>query len=424
MPQGKAKSLHASLTEAFCRRLKPATAPAVLDCYSTSVPNLSLRVTPPSKVYLGGLKTWRFAGRFEGKQFVITIGRHPDWPSEEAHKRAREIQVILDKGLSPRQVLFPRQEPAPAATTLPPADTVQQMFERYEPTLDEKSGRHQRAVRSYFERFVLPTLGERSVHMIKKRDIADLLKTVKDRSGPVAANRCATAISAWFAFLIRDGILEASPATKLPKTEEKERQRCLSMDELVLVWRAAEAMGGPAGRFVQLLLAVPVRRDEASALPWAEIRGSEWVVPAVRNKSGRDFLIPLTSLARSILDRCDDTGGFVFSLSGSHPITGFSRIKRALDSAIDKLQGPLAQPLERFTFHDLRRSIRTHLARLGVSDAIGERLLNHQMDKLRRTYDVHDYKIEKAAALELWSDCMLRALAAAPCEVPDLEAAE
>src|SRR5499427_1169597 len=56
-----------------------------------------------------------------------------------------------------------------------------------------------------------------------------------------------------------------------------------------------------------------------------------------------------------------------------------------------------------FTPHDLRRTGRTGLARLGIKVDIAERVLNHARERIEATYDVHDYIEEKRAALEKWA---------------------
>jgi integrase len=52
-----------------------------------------------------------------------------------------------------------------------------------------------------------------------------------------------------------------------------------------------------------------------------------------------------------------------------------------------------------FTAHDLRRTGRTGLAKLGVKTDIGERVLNHARERIEATYDVHGYIDEKREAL-------------------------
>jgi integrase len=56
-----------------------------------------------------------------------------------------------------------------------------------------------------------------------------------------------------------------------------------------------------------------------------------------------------------------------------------------------------------FTAHDLRRTGRTGLAKLGIKTDIGERVLNHTRERIEATYDVHGYIDEKREALDKWA---------------------
>lgn len=59
--------------------------------------------------------------------------------------------------------------------------------------------------------------------------------------------------------------------------------------------------------------------------------------------------------------------------------------------------------LPRWTIHDIRRTFRTKLSECGVSREIAERLLNHlQGNPIERTYDRHEYWVEKREALIKW----------------------
>ena len=54
-----------------------------------------------------------------------------------------------------------------------------------------------------------------------------------------------------------------------------------------------------------------------------------------------------------------------------------------------------------WTWHDLRRTCRTLLARIGADDLVAELILNHALPgKLRRTYVLHKYESEMREALE------------------------
>jgi hypothetical protein len=53
--------------------------------------------------------------------------------------------------------------------------------------------------------------------------------------------------------------------------------------------------------------------------------------------------------------------------------------------------------------HDLRRTVRTGLGKLGVQPHIAEAVLNHLPPKLIRTYDRNTYAAEKKAVLDQWA---------------------
>jgi integrase len=104
----------------------------------------------------------------------------------------------------------------------------------------------------------------------------------------------------------------------------------------------------------------------------------------------------------------------IFATSGNRLFVNFSRAKRELtrlimdarrqaaaDAGLDPKQ---VQAMPRWTIHDLRRTARTRMARLGTEPEIAERVINHVPGGLRATYDVHLYRAEKRAALALWAD--------------------
>ena len=55
-----------------------------------------------------------------------------------------------------------------------------------------------------------------------------------------------------------------------------------------------------------------------------------------------------------------------------------------------------------FTPHDLRRTLRTKLAELGVNDIVAERVLGHKLQGMMAIYNQHHYDTEKRQALSLW----------------------
>ncbi len=171
------------------------------------------------------------------------------------------------------------------------------------------------------------------------------------------------------------------------KPKELARTRILSDDELRAVWKAAET-SGVFGDLVRFILVTATRGSEAAHMRRCELSGVDWLIPAERYKSKIDHLIPLSSVAQSLIRK---DGDLIFTLTGNFPITGFSVFKAELD----KVSG-----VSGYRLHDLRRTARSLLSRAGVSSDIAERCLGHVMGGVRGTYDRYEYRDEKAQAFE------------------------
>ncbi len=121
-------------------------------------------------------------------------------------------------------------------------------------------------------------------------------------------------------------------------------------------------------------------------------------IPAFRMKGKRAHVIPITGEMRRVLGDAlidDPVGEFVFSSTLGHkPYQAWSRAKRQFDK--------LAALSNHWVYHDIRRTVRTGMARLGTSRDICERILAHAPDKLDQVYDHHDYLPQIKNALDAW----------------------
>jgi integrase len=76
----------------------------------------------------------------------------------------------------------------------------------------------------------------------------------------------------------------------------------------------------------------------------------------------------------------------------------------------------------KFTPHDLRRTVRSRLAALGVNSIVARKVLNHALDGMDRIYDRHAYLDEKRDALQRWTDELRAILAGADRKVVPIRA--
>lgn len=123
-----------------------------------------------------------------------------------------------------------------------------------------------------------------------------------------------------------------------------------------------------------------------------------WVIPKERVKSRKAHRVYLTALALELIGQADT---FVFpSPKPDRPI---------LRSALAKYVGRNKYfGLSEWTPHDLRRTARTIMSRIGIPDEHAEAVLGHAKQGMKKVYDQHDYKDEKAEALIKWEAELLR----------------
>ncbi len=112
-------------------------------------------------------------------------------------------------------------------------------------------------------------------------------------------------------------------------------------------------------------------------------------------------------------------GDYLFTTTaGRRPISGYSKMKARFDRAVAKLAGG---PIEHFTLHDLRRTVRTGLAQAAVSVFVAELIIGHRQAGVHAVYDLHRYDGEMLAGLREWEARLMRIVApepAAPNVVP------
>jgi hypothetical protein len=137
----------------------------------------------------------------------------------------------------------------------------------------------------------------------------------------------------------------------------------------------------------------------------------------------RDFLDPVAGRARADAEAAprpqlwpghDAKAGPDWRLLGAiagSGFRGFSKLKARIDATIRANReheaaaaNGEAQPMPPWRWHDLRRTARTGMTRLGVPRDHAEAAINHVSgrSKLERTYDRHDYAEEIAAVLKRW----------------------
>lgn len=210
----------------------------------------------------------------------------------------------------------------------------------------------------------------------------DVLYAIERIEAPSARSHAIKDIRTFFNWCV-PRFLNSSPAEGLRAPSLVTRERVLSDDELVKVWREAEQMG-TFGVIVRLCILLGQRRGEISAIRPAFIDGQRLTLPSTLTKNSREHSIPLTPLSQELLKACP------FSFNG------WSKSKARLD----RLSGVTG-----WTLHDLRRTFATNLAALGTPIHVTEKILNHVSGVtggLTGIYQRHSYWPEQVEAMQEW----------------------
>jgi integrase len=320
--------------------------------------------------------------RHNGQQVIKSLGRHRALTPDTARAKAKQLLGTVASGVDPF---------AQALSGEGFAIAVDRYLDRKRPLL--RPGSFSEAER-YLRNYSTPLHGLR-LAQIDRRKIAALLGDIETSSGPVSRNRSRSALSAFFAWAIAEGLIDTNPVLKV--NEGGSRERTLTPDEIVVLWRGLGAE--PFGEIVRLLLLLGQRRDEIGELSWTEIDLARKliVLPASRTKNGREHTLPLSAQAFAILERQPrrNSSPFVF---GDRGFNSWSSAKAALDKRL---------AIAPWRLHDLRRSCATGMAELGVLPHIVEAVLNHVSGHkagVAGTYNRAKYEPEMRAGLQRWAD--------------------
>lgn len=355
---------------------------------------LYIRVMPT------GSKSWVLRYMVDNKAKRMTLGQYPGVSAAEARQKALDAKKQLQRGVDPveqrkRQEDANRQAP----------DFAFMLEEFWEKELKASpSGKERRRL---IEKDALPFLGGKKVAEITRRDVVLLVDKVRDRA-PVAANRMQGALVRLFNFAAERGVIDFSPLVGLRKKSEAPRQRVLSVEEMKLFWAMTEAESQTMNTFtstklaLRLVLLTGQRPGEVAGMTWDEIDGDTWNIPAARRKGRTAQIVPLSNLALEIINEARLISGqskYVFQSPQGNADRPMERL--SLSRAVSRhLQECGFQ--EVWTPHDLRRTVRTGLAELGVDDMVAEQVLGHKIPGIMGVYNQHSYASEKRAALGKW----------------------
>lgn len=354
------------------------------------LPGLHIRVSAT------GGKVWYLATRVDGRLRRIKLGSYPVISLSDARQSAQGILRDIALGKYAESALG-----SPETPTL--GDIIPQFIDRHA----KRHTKDWKGTQSVLLR--MKNLHTKPIDQIKRADVVRELEAmiadIEDNGGKgTRANRGLAAIKKLYSWCIDQGTVEISPVAALkPLIKEVARERWLTDDEIKSFWRGCEAEGYPFEQFGKLLLLTGQRLREISDMRWSELdlEKATLTLKGSRTKNGTMHVLPLSPQAVSILSAIPRflDSDFVFTTTGTTPISGFGRFKQRIDVFV-------GLDADNWRFHDLRRTVATNMAILRVQPHIIEAVLNHRtgiVSGVAAVYNRHAYLDEKRGALEQWA---------------------
>ena len=359
-------------------------------------------------VYPSGKKSWAVRYRDArqlnkvGKpaQRKATLGPVDRMTLGQARKEARALMSRVDDGD------YPAGKNEPSATG---RDTVEDVAKRFFKEHRKRDGSPLREssrdeIKRQFKAYITPAIGQRPIAEVTGDEVRKMVKERLDEGRGIMANRLHATLSSFFKWCCHKDqrILAANPYSGFDKPAgEVARERVLSNTELAALWHAAGATAQPFGPIIRLLILTGQRREEVTGMREVEIdtTRAEWTIPSERAKNGDRHVVHLSQPALDELAKVKRVGrkGLIFTTNGTAVYGGHGKAKAALDKAL--------QFNEHWIIHDIRRTVATGMAALGVPVTVIESIENRRTGTrsgVAGIYNRHQYRDEMELALVAW----------------------
>jgi len=382
------------LTDTTIRNAKPKEKPIKL----SDGGGLFLLIQP------GGVKLWRLAYRFAGKQKTLAFGIYPTISLANARAQRDAARKQLADGVDP-SVERKLEKQARVVTFRLVADELVSKMRR--------EGRAEATITktSWLLEFAFADLGNRPISKISALELLNVLRRIEARGNYETARRLRSTCGMVFRYAIATGRAERDPSVDLrgALTSPKVKHRATITEPKAIgaLLRAIDDFEGqpPTRAALRLAALLFVRPGELRHAEWKEFdfEEAEWVIPAEKTKMRRPHRVPLATQTLVILNdlkMITGEGRWLFPSVSSvlRPIS-----ENTMNSALRRLgYGPDAM-----TAHGFRAMAATRLNEMGRwnSDAIERQLGHEEQNAVRRAYThATEYWSERISMMQAWAD--------------------
>ncbi|MCW0320076.1 tyrosine-type recombinase/integrase [Pantoea dispersa] len=347
--------------------------------------------------------------RWEEKPVQLTIGDYPSITLSQARERRQQFRLWITQGYDPRrQVVLERIQKVDAMTVSDAYTYWEEHYAKPEGLIKITKNRQN------FQNHIKPVLGDMIVNHTTKTHWLNLFDGMGRR---VVTGQALSLMQRAFRFCHNRGVIDINPLAELRGSDvavkAAMKDRVLSDDEIKTIWESLDGLPSRQQIVLKFLMITGCRSTEIRTAKWEWFNYKErtWTVPGSEYKTGKTTRRALPDIAILLLKAHQET-----SIT-KHVLTR-SRYKGPED---DK---PPAQPniaffsaqiimktgMNKWSLHDLRRTVATRLSELGAPPHVIEKLLGHQMSGVMARYNLHDYINDQHEWLKVWTEHLEKVL--------------
>ncbi len=397
------------------------------DRYLRDGGGLELRIRPSGK------KTWQYRYSFGGKRKVLPIGDYQTYSLKEARLRAQEARKCLAEAKDPAIYLHSKRAvsgKADAGTQDAEGMSHYRLTDLMQAYAQWKqdSGKlsYAQDVRQCTQRYlesVSPGIAHKLAAACTPMDMAELIRPIHERGAQRSAGKFRSMLAAAFQAAMQapfhPGLpksllgfeVSGNPVAALPAIHTEPRDRVLTQDELGRYAAFVLSQKGILYHCLALsLLAGGQRPLQVARVTDADYDPEQGLLtlrdPKGKRRNPRVHLVPLGSQARAHITQWKQRDHGLnhpiwFSVDGEKVMdaTSLSHQCRRIQNAVG---------MAHFQLRDIRRTVETEMARIGLSKDIRAHLLSHGLSGIQeRHYDRYDRIQEKREALKKWETHLL-----------------
>ena len=355
-------------------------------------------------VHSNGSKYFQLRATVNGKQKLIQLGVYGVITLAKARELAREKRAQIFDGLDPAT----EKKIKKAASLLSANATLEVVYTDWLADKKHISPSYHKKISSTFKANVLPRLGQIPINLITPPLIKSTLKVMEARGSITIAKKTKAWLKEIFDHATESGLRAGdNPASVVKIKTPHEKQNYPSLKSRADAGEFMRRLLEYGGRretiiAIQLLMLTGVRPGELRLASWQEFNFDDatWAIPKERMKTRKPHVVMLSKQTLALLKQLKTLTGYqalvLPDLIGNKPVSNMT-----FNMALQRVWTDY-----RIVAHGLRHffSTQANESRLFHKDVIESALAHGDENKIRGTYNLAEYRTERAKLAQWWAN--------------------